>query len=48
MMIEAIVRSYWRSILRGTRTMEDVPENLREAVRALDPGPSAEKREAAE
>lgn len=34
-MNEAIVRSYFRSIQRGTRTMEQVPEALREAVMAL-------------
>ena len=31
----SIVKSYWRSILRGSRTLEEVPETLREAVRAL-------------
>ncbi len=35
MNIQAIAKSYWRSIQRGTRTIEDVPENLREAVLAL-------------
>ena len=34
-MNEAIVRSYFRSIQRGMRTMEQVPEELREAVTAL-------------
>lgn len=32
----AVVRSYWRSIQRGSRTLEDVPEELREAVSALN------------
>ena len=32
----AVVKSYWRSIQRGTRTLEDVPEPLREAVSKLD------------
>lgn len=31
----AVVKSYWRSIQRGTRTLEDVPEALREAVARL-------------
>lgn len=31
----AIIKSYWRSILRGVRTLEEVPETLREAVRTL-------------
>lgn len=31
-MKEAIVKSYFRSIQRGTRTMEQVPEALREEV----------------
>lgn len=31
----AIVKSYFRSVQRGTRTMEQVPEELREAVTAL-------------
>ncbi len=30
-----IAKSYWRSILRGTRTLEDVPPTLREEVLAL-------------
>lgn len=34
-MKELVARSYWRSIRRGTRTMEDVPEELRELVREL-------------
>lgn len=31
-MNDAIVKSYFRSVQRGTRTMEHVPEELREAV----------------
>lgn len=31
----AVIKSYWRSIQRGTRTLEDVPEALREAVSKL-------------
>ena len=34
----AVVKSYWRSIQRGTRTLEDVPEALREAVSNLNTG----------
>ena len=34
----AVVKSYWRSIQRGTRTLEDVPEPLREAVSNLGTG----------
>jgi len=30
-----IARSYWRSLLRGTRTFENVPDALKEAVLAL-------------
>ncbi|WP_279285679.1 CD1375 family protein [Colidextribacter sp. OB.20] len=37
----AVVKSYWRSIQRGTRTLEDVPEPLREAVSKLDTGEEA-------
>lgn len=33
-MNEAVVKSYARSIQRGTRTMEQVPESMREAVKA--------------
>lgn len=44
MNIEAIVKSYWRSIRRGVRTIEDVPEALREAIRALDPAEGKEER----
>ena len=31
----AIIKSYWRSILRGVRTLEMVPEELRPEVEAL-------------
>ena len=31
----AVAKSYWRCILRGTRTIDDVPEELRDAVREL-------------
>ncbi len=31
----AVIKSYWRSIRRGKRTIEAVPEDLREAVQAL-------------
>ncbi len=34
-MSAVIVKSYCRSIQRGTRTLEDVPETLREAVEAM-------------
>ncbi len=34
----AVIKSYWRSIQRGARTIEDVPEKLREAVSNLDTG----------
>lgn len=30
-----IVRSYYRSILRGTRTIDEVPEELQDAVRDM-------------
>lgn len=31
----AVIKSYCRSIQRGARTIEDVPDGLREAVQAL-------------
>lgn len=31
----AVIKSYWRSVRRGARTIEAVPNALREAVRAL-------------
>ncbi len=30
-----VIKSYWRSVRRGTRTVEDVPEALRGEVKAL-------------
>ncbi len=33
-MNKVLIKSYSRSIRRGTRTLEDVPEDLRDAVRA--------------
>ncbi len=33
-MNQAVIKSYSRSIKRGIRTLEDVPEALRDAVRA--------------
>ena len=35
MTAEVIAKSYWRSILRGTRTLDTVPAALRDAVQAL-------------
>jgi len=34
-MNKVLIKSYCRSIQRGTRTLEDVPEPLREEVRAV-------------
>jgi len=34
-MNKVLIKSYCRSIQRGTRTLEDVPEQLREEVRAV-------------
>ncbi len=34
-MNKVLIKSYCRSIQRGTRTIEAVPDALREAVRAL-------------
>ncbi len=34
-MNKVLIKSYCRSIQRGTRTLEDVPEALREEVRAM-------------
>ncbi len=31
----AVIKSYWRSVRRGTRTIESVPEALRGEVQAL-------------
>ena len=33
--MNAIAKSYWRSIQRGTRTFEAVPDSMKDAVRAL-------------
>lgn len=30
-----MAKIYWRTIKRGTRTFEDVPENLKDAIKAL-------------
>ena len=30
-----MAKIYWRTIKRGTRTLAEVPENLREEVKAL-------------
>lgn len=38
----AVIKSYWRSIQRGTRTIENVPDALREAVSALGTGEEAQ------
>ncbi len=34
-MNKVLIKSYCRSIRRGARTLEDVPEKLREEVRAM-------------
>lgn len=34
-MNELVVKSYWRSIQRGARTLADVPPELRDRVREL-------------
>jgi len=34
-MSKVLIKSYCRSIQRGTRTLEDVPEDLRNEVRAM-------------
>lgn len=33
--MNAVAKSYWRSIQRGVRVLQDVPENLRETVKGL-------------
>ena len=33
--MSAIAKSYWRSIQRGARTFEAVPDSLKDEVRAL-------------
>ena len=35
MAVKAIAHSYWRSIKRGARTFESVPDNLKDDVRTL-------------
>lgn len=35
MAIKAIAHSYWRSIKRGNRTFESIPESVKEDVRTL-------------
>ena len=35
MAVKAIAHSYWRSIKRGTRTFESIPDNVKDDVRAL-------------
>lgn len=42
-MNEIMAKIYWRSIQRGTRTMEDVPSELKEAVLELERQAGGEK-----
>lgn len=35
MAVKAIAHSYWRSIKRGTRTFESIPESVKDDVRTL-------------
>ena len=35
MAVKAIAHSYWRSIKRGTRTFESIPESVKGDVRTL-------------
>ena len=35
MAVKAIAHSYWRSIKRGTRTFESIPDSVKEDVRTL-------------
>lgn len=35
MAIKAIAHSYWRTIKRGTRTFDSVPESVQDDVRTL-------------
>lgn len=35
MAIKAIAHSYWRSIKRGSRTFESIPDSVKEDVRTL-------------
>ena len=35
MAVKAIAHSYWRSIKRGTRTFESIPDSVKDDVRTL-------------
>lgn len=35
MAVKAIAHSYWRSIKRGTRTFESIPDSVKDDVRIL-------------
>ena len=35
MVVKAIAHSYWRSIKRGTRTFENIPDSVKDDVRTL-------------
>ena len=35
MEVKAIAHSYWRSIKRGTRTFESIPDSVKDDVRTL-------------
>lgn len=35
MAVKAIAHSYWRSIKRGARTFESIPDSVKEDVRTL-------------
>ena len=35
MAVKAIAHSYWRSIKRGSRTFESIPESVKDDVRTL-------------
>lgn len=35
MAVKAIAHSYWRSIKRGSRTFESIPDSVKEDVRTL-------------
>lgn len=35
MAVKAIAHSYWRSIKRGSRTFESIPDNVKDDVRTL-------------
>ena len=35
MAVKAIAHSYWRSIKRGVRTFESIPDSVKEDVRTL-------------